>query len=148
MSCAPTSRTDTEAAGVHVRPGAFLTTTSTSRTTNALPAAAAQNATDQPAACSNGDGLLLMQGGAVRWITAKGEQQLAGHSGAPLAAVALRDALARWQSGKPPATGVSDCFRAMQIVDRAYAMALIDDCDHCAGRGALQTTCLTSRSVT
>ena len=53
FSCAPTSRTDTEADGVQVLPGAFRTTTSTSRTTNALPAAALENATDQPAACSS-----------------------------------------------------------------------------------------------
>ena len=52
-SCAPTSRTDTDADGVQVRPGALRTTTSTSTTTNALPAAALENATDQPAACSS-----------------------------------------------------------------------------------------------
>jgi predicted dehydrogenase len=72
---------------------------------------------------SGRDGLLLMQGGAVRWVTAKGEQQLAGPESTPLSVIALTDALARWQSGKPPMSGVSDCFRAMRIIDRAYELA-------------------------
>jgi predicted dehydrogenase len=72
---------------------------------------------------SGRDGLLLMQGGVVKWITAASEQQLAGAPAEPLSAVALRDALSRWQSGQPPATGLEDCFRAMRIIDRAYALA-------------------------
>jgi predicted dehydrogenase len=72
---------------------------------------------------SGRDGLLLMQGGAVRWITAAGEQQLAAAPAEQLSIIALRDALARWQAGKPPATGLDACWRAMRIIDRAYELA-------------------------
>lgn len=66
------------------------------------------------------EALLVQQGGAVRCISAAGEQPLAEPPAEPLAAVALRDALARWQRGEPPATGPEDCYRAMRVVDRAY----------------------------
>jgi predicted dehydrogenase len=73
---------------------------------------------------SGRDGLLLMQDGAVRWITAGGEQHLAGAPPTPLPVTALRDALKRWQAGEPPAAGIEDCHRAMRMIDRAYELAL------------------------
>ena len=69
------------------------------------------------------DALLVQQGGAVRCITAAGDSKLAEPPSEQLAAVALRDALARWQRGEPPSTGPEDCYRAMRIVDRAYEIA-------------------------
>ena len=68
------------------------------------------------------DALLVQQGGAVRCTTAAGEHPLAEPPAEPLAATALRDALARWQRGEPPATGPEDCYRAMRVVDRAYEL--------------------------
>jgi len=41
----------------------------------------------------------------------------------PLAVIAVRDILARWQSGQPPATGPEDCYRAMRVADQAYETA-------------------------
>jgi hypothetical protein len=35
----------------------------------------------------------------------------------------VRDALARWQRGEPPAARIADCYRAMKLVDDAYAIA-------------------------
>lgn len=69
------------------------------------------------------DALLVQRGASLRCTTAAGEQELAGQPAEPLPAVALRDALARWQAGQPPMTGVEDCYRAMRIVDQAYAIA-------------------------
>src|SRR5688572_20460894 len=69
------------------------------------------------------DALLVQQGGAVRCITAAGEKQLEGPPTEQLAAVALKDAIARWQRGEAPATGPEDCHRAMRVVDRAYEIA-------------------------
>ena len=69
------------------------------------------------------DALLVQQGGAVRCITAAGDSKLAEAPAEQLAAVALRDALARWQRGEAPATGPEDCYRAMGVVDRAYEIA-------------------------
>lgn len=73
------------------------------------------------------DALLVLREGAVRCITAAGEQQLAEAPAEPLPAVALRDALARWQSGEPPATGAADCYHAMRLVDAAYDIAVRGD---------------------
>jgi predicted dehydrogenase len=69
------------------------------------------------------DALLVQRDGSLRCVTAAGEQELAGPPSEPLPAIALRDALARWQSGQPPATGVEDCYRAMRLVDQAYDIA-------------------------
>jgi len=72
---------------------------------------------------SGRDALLVQQGGSVRCMTSAGEQEVAEPPAEPLAVIALRDILARWQSGRPPATGPEDCYRAMRVVDQAYDMA-------------------------
>lgn len=69
------------------------------------------------------DALLVQRDGSLRCTTAAGEQELAAPPSEPLPALALRDALTRWQMGQPPATGVEDCYRAMRLVDQAYAIA-------------------------
>lgn len=69
------------------------------------------------------DALLLHREGALRCITARGEQHLPVESSDPLPAVALQDALTRWREGKPPRSGPDDCYRAMQVVDEAYVRA-------------------------
>ncbi|HJQ63749.1 MAG TPA: Gfo/Idh/MocA family oxidoreductase [Burkholderiales bacterium] len=67
--------------------------------------------------------LLVQRGASLKCITSGGEQEFPAQPGEPLPALALHDALARWQDGKPPATGAEDCYRAMRIVDRAYDLA-------------------------
>ena len=69
------------------------------------------------------DALLAQQGGTLRCTTSDGERELAGAPPEPLPAIALRDALARWQRGEPPAAGIEDCYRAMRLVDQAYEIA-------------------------
>lgn len=69
------------------------------------------------------DALLTLRGGSLRCVTASGEQDLAGAPAEPLPAVAIRDALARWQRGGPPAVSIEDCYRAMRLVDAAYKIA-------------------------
>jgi predicted dehydrogenase len=69
------------------------------------------------------DALLAQREGTLRCVTGDGERQLAGAPSEPLPAVALRDALRRWQRGEPPASGLEDCCRAMHLVDQAYAAA-------------------------
>jgi predicted dehydrogenase len=69
------------------------------------------------------DALLVQRGGSVRCMTAKGEQEVAEPPVEPLPVVALRDILARWRKGEPPATGPEDCWRAMRVVDEAYGVA-------------------------
>jgi predicted dehydrogenase len=72
---------------------------------------------------SGRDALLTLRQGALRCTTAAGEQELAEPLPEPLPAIALRDALARWQRGEPPAVGIEDCYRAMRLVDQAYDIA-------------------------
>jgi predicted dehydrogenase len=73
------------------------------------------------------DALLLQRDGSVRCVTREGEQKLADAPGEPLPAIAIRDALARWQNGKAPAVGVDDCYRAIRLIDEAYAFASAQD---------------------
>jgi predicted dehydrogenase len=69
------------------------------------------------------DALLVQREGSLRCTTAAGDQTFTAEPSEPLPAIALRDALARWKSGEPPAAGVEDCHRAMRLADDAYAMA-------------------------
>jgi len=69
------------------------------------------------------DALLVQQGGSVRCMTEKGEQEVAEPPAEPLPVIALRDILSRWRKGEPPATGPEDCWRAMRVVDEAYRAA-------------------------
>ena len=73
---------------------------------------------------SGRDALLTLREGTLRCTTATGDQELAGQPPDPLPQIAIRDALARWQCGEPPAAGVEDCYRAMRLVDQAYAIAM------------------------
>ena len=69
------------------------------------------------------DALLSQREGSLRCATAAGDRELAGQPAEPLSALALRDALERWQNGSPPAASVEDCYRAMRLVDDAYRQA-------------------------
>ena len=97
-------------------PGAIVGTIEVGNT-NPLPG------TDGEWKLSGRDALLLQNEGVVRCVTAKGEEQVAGPPAEPLAALGLRDALARWQSGHPPAASAEDCYRAMRVIDQAYEIA-------------------------
>lgn len=70
------------------------------------------------------DALLQQRGGRIRCTTAAAETELAAAQPEPLSALALKDILARWRAGRPPLTGLEKCHRVMQLIDRAYAIAL------------------------
>ena len=72
---------------------------------------------------SGSEALLTVRGGAVWATTRSGAKQIADAASEHLSAIALRDALRRWRNNDPPATGIEDCYRAMRIVDQAYAIA-------------------------
>jgi predicted dehydrogenase len=69
------------------------------------------------------DALLRQRDAGLQSIDANGERALPADLPEPLPALALRDALQRWQRGEPPAAGIEDCHRAMRLVDEAYALA-------------------------
>jgi predicted dehydrogenase len=69
------------------------------------------------------DALLTLREGSLRCTTPAGDHELAASIPEPLSALALRDALERWRSGKSPAASLEDCYRAMRLVDEAYKQA-------------------------
>jgi predicted dehydrogenase len=69
------------------------------------------------------DAMLVLRDGKLTCATARGEEALPAETPEPLAALAIHDALARWQRGEPPAVSLEDCCRAMKLADEAYAMA-------------------------
>ena len=73
---------------------------------------------------SGSDALLSLREGTLRCVTSAGEQDFPGQPDEQPSAAALRDALARWQRGEPPAVGIEDAWRAARLVDAAYEMAL------------------------
>jgi predicted dehydrogenase len=70
------------------------------------------------------DAMLVLRDGTITCATARGEEVLDAETSEPLPALALKDALARWQRGEPPAVSLQDCCRAMKLADEAYAMAV------------------------
>ncbi|MCC7346041.1 MAG: Gfo/Idh/MocA family oxidoreductase, partial [Variibacter sp.] len=72
---------------------------------------------------SGRNGLLLSQGGGVNLVDAAGERALGTAPPIQLSVVALRDALERVRTKRPPVADLRDCWRAMRVVDRAYALA-------------------------
>lgn len=69
------------------------------------------------------EALLAQKEGSLRCATAAGDQELDGQVPEPLPAFAVRDALARWQKGEPPAATLEDCYGAMLLADKAYRLA-------------------------
>jgi hypothetical protein len=69
------------------------------------------------------DAILLLRDGTIRLATASGDATMPGQPPEPLSRVALRDALDHWRRGAAPAIGVHDCLRAVELIDRAYALA-------------------------
>jgi len=67
------------------------------------------------------DGMLIVADGAARIVSREGEEavKLVRVDRASL----LRDVLSRWQQGKRPLTDADDCYRAIRLVDQAYALA-------------------------
>jgi predicted dehydrogenase len=70
------------------------------------------------------DAMLVLRDGKLTCITARGEEALPAETSEPLPALAIKDALARWQRGEAPAVSLEDCYRAMELADEAYAIAV------------------------
>lgn len=66
--------------------------------------------------------LIAYDDGAMRLLTADGEQRQAGRP-APLYRDCVRDVLDHWRRGAPPPIGVHDLLRVVRLIDDAYALA-------------------------
>jgi predicted dehydrogenase len=69
------------------------------------------------------DAILAMSNDVITLSTAAGDEVMPGAPPAPLAQLALRDALEHWRRGAPPPIGIEDCARAVALVDEAYGLA-------------------------
>jgi predicted dehydrogenase len=81
------------------------------------------NGTDGEWKVAGRDAILQLKDGIVHLFNASGEETSEGQPAEPLSLTALRDTLARWQCGEPPPTSVHDCYRAVRLIDQAYALA-------------------------
>jgi predicted dehydrogenase len=67
--------------------------------------------------------LLAAKDGTLRTITADRQEVASARPEKIPAFAILQDTLERWRGGRPPVTDAWDCWRAMALVDRAYAVA-------------------------
>lgn len=70
-----------------------------------------------------GAGTLVVEGDNARIITGEGTQTVKLEAGEKPSKRILRDALAHARAGKLPLTSVEDCYRAVRLIDQAYALA-------------------------
>ena len=67
---------------------------------------------------------ILEQGDTLRVIRNGNSQELPTEPTATRYDAFARDVVERLQKGLPPLAGLEDCYRAMEIIDRAYAQAV------------------------
>jgi predicted dehydrogenase len=84
-----------------------------------------RDATDGEWKIAGRDAILRLVDGAMRLVTAAGEETMPAVPAEPLSLTGLRDALDRWRRGLPPATGVSDSLAIAELIDQAYALAKV-----------------------
>lgn len=72
---------------------------------------------------AGGTGTLVVEGDTARIITSKGTETRKLEAGEKPSKRILQDALAHARDGKPPVTSVEDCYRAVRLIDQAYALA-------------------------
>jgi predicted dehydrogenase len=72
---------------------------------------------------SGRDGLFVVSDGSARLITRDGVQDIKLVAGGKPSQLILKDAIARAREGRPPLTSAHDCYRAIRLVDQAYALA-------------------------
>lgn len=69
------------------------------------------------------DAILVLKDNVLRLITARGAETLPAEPQDNLSFLILRQTLEHWQRGEPPPVSVHDCYRAVQLIDQAYALA-------------------------
>lgn len=68
-------------------------------------------------------GMLIVSGGNASMVTHDGAETIKLDATAKPSKLLLEDMLVRWRAGKPPLTSAQDCYRAIRLVDQAYALA-------------------------
>ena len=81
------------------------------------------NGTDGEWKVAGRDAILALKDGVIRHLSAAGEESLPGQPDAPLYLTALRDTLDCWRRAAAPPASAHDCYRAVRLIDQAYALA-------------------------
>jgi predicted dehydrogenase len=79
--------------------------------------------TDGESKLAGRDGILIDRDGTLTVQTREGATSEHAEPAEPLARLALRDILARFQRNEPPRVSVHDLLPVVQLIDRAYALA-------------------------
>ncbi len=82
-----------------------------------------RDGTDGEWKLSGRDALLTVKDGVMRINTARGEETIPIDTTENYYYMIVRDILERWQRGEAPPASVQDCYRAVQLIDQAYAVA-------------------------
>jgi len=69
------------------------------------------------------DAILTVKDNVMKLATAEGDEVTPGTEIEAPYYTTIRDALDCWQRGVPPPVGVTDCARAVRLIDQAYALA-------------------------
>lgn len=69
------------------------------------------------------DAILTMKDGVTKLATPRGDETFPGGDVTSPYFVTVRDALDRWQQGKPPLVSVHEWLPSMRLIDRAYELA-------------------------
>ncbi|MBI1735485.1 MAG: Gfo/Idh/MocA family oxidoreductase [Candidatus Rokubacteria bacterium] len=78
---------------------------------------------DTAARVSGRDAMLVLWNDVLRFVSAKDDETFRGEPEAPMAQLALRDALDHWKRGSPPPISVHDLVPVVRLIDQAYALA-------------------------
>ena len=74
---------------------------------------------------SGRDALLVQWNDSLRFVSGEDDQAFAAVPEAPVAQLALRDALDHWKRGVPPPISVHDLAPVIALIDQAYALAAV-----------------------
>ena len=72
---------------------------------------------------SGRDGMVTVAEGVARIVTREGKEVVKITPVASASRLVLEDVLSRRQQGKRPLTDAGDCYRAVRLIDQAYALA-------------------------
>lgn len=69
------------------------------------------------------EAMVLAVGADLRVVTKDMDRTVSAVPSEPPSYLLLRDAIERWQEGRPPAADAGDCYRAVRLVHEAYRAA-------------------------
>ena len=78
---------------------------------------------DTAAKLAGRDGMLVLSNDVLRFVSDEHDETFPAEPAAPMAQIALRDALEHWKRGAPPPISVHDLVPVVAMIDEAYTLA-------------------------